>query len=254
MELRSRPSPCSAAARGQPGARHAKGRVMEAGAQRARWARFTRCARGAPLALRARSRVARHQTARAFDRRRCARTATGGGRGRRARAAARGERSSSSRRRPRTRTRSPRAHAEGRAAGRGGADAIAQQRVGARAEAYAAYDVVLEAHRSRRARRSTRRWARSASGSSTTTSRRCPSSSRRDQKLVEEGGDWDRPQPVKVYESVFCIVQRDMKRAAELLLEGVATKTPCGSVHYERLIFYGRDQPAPLPRPLIKKN
>jgi 26S proteasome regulatory subunit N7 len=39
-------------------------------------------------------------------------------------------------------------------------------------------------------------------------------------RLIDEGGDWDKRNRLKVYEGVFLIVQRDMKKASKLFLVG----------------------------------
>lgn len=57
-------------------------------------------------------------------------------------------------------------------------------------------------------------------------------------KLVDDGGDWDRRNRLKVYEAHFLMVERDFKAAAELLLEGVATFTCTELCSYETFIFY----------------
>ena len=57
-------------------------------------------------------------------------------------------------------------------------------------------------------------------------------------KLVEEGGDWERRNRLKVYESVHLLSNREFKKAAELLLESLATFTCLELVTYEEYIFY----------------
>jgi len=42
-------------------------------------------------------------------------------------------------------------------------------------------------------------------------------------KLIEEGGDWDRRNRLKVYKAVYYIATREFKKAVTLLLESVAT-------------------------------
>jgi 26S proteasome regulatory subunit N7 len=57
-------------------------------------------------------------------------------------------------------------------------------------------------------------------------------------KLVNEGGDWERRNRLKVYESVHLLSNREFKKAAELLLESLATFTCLELVKYEEYIFY----------------
>eukprot|EP00624_Nannochloropsis_granulata_P006407 evm.model.NODE_47661_length_12524_cov_19.198978.5 len=44
-------------------------------------------------------------------------------------------------------------------------------------------------------------------------------------KLVEDGGDWDRRNRLKVYEALALITARSLKKASELLLDCIATFT-----------------------------
>jgi len=57
-------------------------------------------------------------------------------------------------------------------------------------------------------------------------------------KLVEEGGDWERRNRLKVYEAVHLLSTREFKRAAELLLDSLATFTCLELVTFETYIFY----------------
>jgi hypothetical protein len=45
--------------------------------------------------------------------------------------------------------------------------------------------------------------------------------------LCAKGGDWERKNKLKVYEAVFLASTRQFKRAAELLLDAIATFTRC---------------------------
>ncbi|TFJ84452.1 hypothetical protein NSK_004437 [Nannochloropsis salina CCMP1776] len=60
----------------------------------------------------------------------------------------------------------------------------------------------------------------------------------RAKKLVEDGGDWDRRNRLKVYEAVALITTRSLKKAAELLLDCIATFTCVELTTYEQFIFY----------------
>jgi len=74
-------------------------------------------------------------------------------------------------------------------------------------------------------------------------------------KLVEDGGDWDRRNRLKVYEAVFFMIERDFKSAAELLLDGVATFTCTELCSYESFIFYAvLTNVLYLKRPELKKK
>jgi len=58
------------------------------------------------------------------------------------------------------------------------------------------------------------------------------------QKLLDEGGDWERKNRLKVYQGVYFMAVRDFKRAAELLLSSVATFASSELFSYERFVFY----------------
>lgn len=57
-------------------------------------------------------------------------------------------------------------------------------------------------------------------------------------KLAADGGDWDRNNRLAVYESIFMIINRDVKDAAKLLLGGVATFTCTELCTYPEFVFY----------------
>lgn len=44
-------------------------------------------------------------------------------------------------------------------------------------------------------------------------------------ELVTEGGDWERKNRLKVYEALFLLAVRDIKKAAQLFLDSIATFT-----------------------------
>ena len=56
--------------------------------------------------------------------------------------------------------------------------------------------------------------------------------------LNEKGGDWDRRNRLRVYEGMHCIMVRDFDRAAERLMDGIATYTCYEMFGYERFAFY----------------
>merc|ERR1740124_497371 len=59
-----------------------------------------------------------------------------------------------------------------------------------------------------------------------------------DAQLLEEGGDWERRNRLKVYEAVFLLQIRDFKASAALLLDSVATFTAVELLTYNTFIFY----------------
>merc|ERR1740133_906997 len=56
--------------------------------------------------------------------------------------------------------------------------------------------------------------------------------------MLEEGGDWERRNRLKVYEAVFMLQIRDFKASAALLLDSVATFTAVELLTYNTFIFY----------------
>ncbi|KAK9817917.1 hypothetical protein WJX72_004298 [[Myrmecia] bisecta] len=56
--------------------------------------------------------------------------------------------------------------------------------------------------------------------------------------LCSEGGDWERKNRLKVYESLYLLATRDFKHAAELFLDSIATFTTTELFSYETSIFY----------------
>merc|ERR1719409_189736 len=56
--------------------------------------------------------------------------------------------------------------------------------------------------------------------------------------MLEEGGDWERRNRLKVYEAVFLLQIRDFKASAALLLDSVATFTATELLSYNTFIFY----------------
>lgn len=56
--------------------------------------------------------------------------------------------------------------------------------------------------------------------------------------LVDEGGDWDRRNRLKVYEGMYCIAVRDFKTAATLFLDTVSTFTSYELMDYNKFICY----------------
>lgn len=56
--------------------------------------------------------------------------------------------------------------------------------------------------------------------------------------LVEEGGDWDRRNRLKVYEALNLLANRDFENAAKLFLETLSTFTSYELFDYKTFIFY----------------
>lgn len=52
--------------------------------------------------------------------------------------------------------------------------------------------------------------------------------------MIEEGGDWDRRNRLKVYEGVYCMAVRDFKKAANLFLDTISTFTSYELMDYTR--------------------
>ncbi|XP_060079179.1 26S proteasome non-ATPase regulatory subunit 6-like [Ylistrum balloti] len=58
------------------------------------------------------------------------------------------------------------------------------------------------------------------------------------QTLIDEGGDWDRRNRLKVYRGVYCMSIRDFKKAASLFLDTVATFTSYEVMDYQTFVTY----------------
>ncbi|KAL5015398.1 hypothetical protein ScPMuIL_009668 [Solemya velum] len=58
------------------------------------------------------------------------------------------------------------------------------------------------------------------------------------QSLIDEGGDWDRRNRLKVYRGVYCMSVRDFKKAAGLFLDTVATFTSYELMDYQMFATY----------------
>jgi len=56
--------------------------------------------------------------------------------------------------------------------------------------------------------------------------------------LIEEGGDWDRRNRLKVYQGTYCLAIRDFKAAAEFFLDTVSTFTSYELMDYEMFVTY----------------
>ena len=56
--------------------------------------------------------------------------------------------------------------------------------------------------------------------------------------LVEQGGDWDRRNRLKVYEGVYHMYKRDFKAAVSLFLDAVSTFTSTELMSYDEFVRY----------------
>ncbi|ETV93706.1 hypothetical protein H310_12470 [Aphanomyces invadans] len=56
--------------------------------------------------------------------------------------------------------------------------------------------------------------------------------------LIDEGGDWDRRNRLKVYEGCYLLMARDFKKASILFQDSVATFTSTELMSYQTMIFY----------------
>ncbi|GFT57893.1 26S proteasome non-ATPase regulatory subunit 6 [Nephila pilipes] len=56
--------------------------------------------------------------------------------------------------------------------------------------------------------------------------------------LIEEGGDWDRRNRLKVYQGVYCMAIRDFKNAANFFLDTVSTFTSYELMDYKTFVTY----------------
>lgn len=57
-------------------------------------------------------------------------------------------------------------------------------------------------------------------------------------KLLEEGGDWERKNKLKVYEGVYFIMVREFKNAANKLLDCMSTFQSPEIISFQKLIWY----------------
>ncbi|RWS13486.1 26S proteasome non-ATPase regulatory subunit 6-like protein [Dinothrombium tinctorium] len=56
--------------------------------------------------------------------------------------------------------------------------------------------------------------------------------------LIEEGGDWDRRNRLRVYQGIYCLAIRDFKTAANLFLDTVSTFTCYELCDYKTFVSY----------------
>ncbi|XP_066997445.1 26S proteasome non-ATPase regulatory subunit 6 [Anabrus simplex] len=58
------------------------------------------------------------------------------------------------------------------------------------------------------------------------------------QSLIEEGGDWDRRNRLKVYEGTYCMIIRDFKGASTFFLDTISTFTSYELMDYNTFVRY----------------
>lgn len=56
--------------------------------------------------------------------------------------------------------------------------------------------------------------------------------------LIEEGGDWDRRNRLKVYQGIYCIAVRNFKEAANFFLDTISTFTSYELMDYNTFVRY----------------
>ena len=57
-------------------------------------------------------------------------------------------------------------------------------------------------------------------------------------RLIDEGGDWDRRNRLKVYRGLYTMSIRDFKSAAKLFLDTIATFTSYELMDYQHFVTY----------------
>merc|ERR1719447_1769123 len=57
-------------------------------------------------------------------------------------------------------------------------------------------------------------------------------------EMLEEGGDWDRRNRLKVYEGLYAMAVRDFSSAAKLFLDAVSTFTSYELMDYVKFVEY----------------
>merc|ERR1719445_2613985 len=57
-------------------------------------------------------------------------------------------------------------------------------------------------------------------------------------EMLEEGGDWDRRNRLKVYEGLYAMSVRDFKKSANLFLETISTFTSYELMDYSQFVKY----------------
>ncbi|KAH7642299.1 regulatory particle non-ATPase 7 isoform X2 [Dermatophagoides farinae] len=74
-------------------------------------------------------------------------------------------------------------------------------------------------------------------------------------ELIEEGGDWDRRNRLRVYQGFYCITIRDFQQAASLFLDTISTFTCYELCDYKTFVAYTViTAMISLPRVQLRKN
>lgn len=58
------------------------------------------------------------------------------------------------------------------------------------------------------------------------------------QKFLNEGGDWEKRNRMRVYEGLYCVFNRDFKEAGKLFLDALMTFTAYELFDYKTFVFY----------------
>lgn len=56
--------------------------------------------------------------------------------------------------------------------------------------------------------------------------------------LLEEGGDWERRNKLKVYEGLYCLITRDFATAGQLFVSSLSTFSSPEIMSFEKMCFY----------------
>ncbi|CAM9727403.1 unnamed protein product, partial [Hapterophycus canaliculatus] len=128
-------------------------------------------------------------------------------------------------------------------------------RIGDKAPAYAAYDTISEKAKISTGKKIDAIMARTRVALFHLDTPQVKTGLDAAKKLIDQGGDWDRRNRLKVYEALHLITSRDIKGAAALLLECVSTFTCTELCSYNDFILYTVvTNILALPRTTLKKK
>lgn len=57
-------------------------------------------------------------------------------------------------------------------------------------------------------------------------------------KLLDQGGDWERKNRLKVYEGIYSLMIRDINKACTLFLDSVSTFNSSEIIEYNQVVYY----------------
>lgn len=57
-------------------------------------------------------------------------------------------------------------------------------------------------------------------------------------KLLEEGGDWERKNRLKIYEGIYNLLIRNLKKTSELFIDSISTFNSPDIISYQRIVKY----------------